>query len=116
MNAEELRGKSVDELTSLLIDMKKEQLNLRFQRSTGELANTARVRTVRKTIARIKTFLATPENRLVAAGKIKVKAEKPAKKSADKKEAKAAKVKKEEAAPAKAEKKKVAKKAAAKKE
>ena len=45
------------ELESELMVLKKEQLNLRFQRATGQLENTARVRTVRRDVARIKTIL-----------------------------------------------------------
>ena len=57
MKAEELRGKTVDELRDQLLDLKKEAFNLRFQRVTGQLENTARVRQVRHDIARIKTTL-----------------------------------------------------------
>ena len=57
MKAAELRGKSWDELKSLLLDLKKEQFNLRFQKAGGQLENTARVRQVRRDIARIKTEL-----------------------------------------------------------
>ncbi|MCZ6523628.1 MAG: 50S ribosomal protein L29 [Alphaproteobacteria bacterium] len=57
MKAEELRGKTVDELRDQLLDLKKEAFNLRFQRATGQLENTARVRQVRHDIARIKTTL-----------------------------------------------------------
>lgn len=54
MKAEVLRAKSDDELKAELLDLKKEQFNLRFQRASGQLENTARVRIVRRTIARIK--------------------------------------------------------------
>ncbi len=57
MKAEELRTKSADELTSALMSLKKEAFNLRFQRATGQLENTARVRQVRRDIARIKTTI-----------------------------------------------------------
>ena len=57
MKAEELRAKSADELTTELMDLKKEAFNLRFQRATGQLENTARVRQVRRDIARIKTTM-----------------------------------------------------------
>jgi len=59
MKAEELRGKTSDQLKEQLLDLKKEQFNLRlrFQRATGQLENTARVREVRRDIARIKTVL-----------------------------------------------------------
>ncbi len=57
MKASELNGKSVDELNGMLLDLKKEQFNLRFQRATAQLDNTARVRLVRRDIARIHTQL-----------------------------------------------------------
>ena len=57
MNAEELRGKTPDELRTQLLELKKEAFNLRFQRASGQLENTARVRQVRRDIARIKTIL-----------------------------------------------------------
>ena len=55
MNAADLRVKTVDELTDELLRLKKERFNLRFQRATGQLENTARVREVRRDIARIET-------------------------------------------------------------
>lgn len=57
MKIEELKGKSRDELTGLLGDLQKEQFNLRFQKASGQLENTARVRVVRRDIARVKTLL-----------------------------------------------------------
>ncbi len=57
MKAEELRGKTPDQLKEQLLDLKKEQFNLRFQKATGQLENTSRVREVRRDIARIKTIL-----------------------------------------------------------
>ncbi len=57
MKAEELRAKSPDELNNELMSLKKEAFNLRFQRATGQLENTARVRQVRRDIARIKTTI-----------------------------------------------------------
>jgi len=57
MKAEELRGKTADELKDSLMGLKKEQFNLRFQKASGQLENTARVRQVRRAIARIKTVL-----------------------------------------------------------
>ena len=57
MKAEDFRGKTVDELTDSLNEYAKEAFNLRFQRSTGQLENTARVGLVRRDIARIKTIL-----------------------------------------------------------
>ena len=57
MKASDLRARSVDELTEELDTLGKEIFNLRFQRASGQLENTARVRAVRRDIARIKTIL-----------------------------------------------------------
>jgi large subunit ribosomal protein L29 len=58
MKAEDLRVKTPDQLKTDLGQLQKEQFNLRFQRASGQLENTARVRAVRRDIARIKTILA----------------------------------------------------------
>ena len=58
MRAEDFRVKTPDQLKADLVQLQKEQFNLRFQRASGQLENTARVRAVRRDIARIKTFLA----------------------------------------------------------
>jgi large subunit ribosomal protein L29 len=58
MKAADVRLKTDDELKDQLASLKKEQFNLRFQRASGQLENTARVRVVRRDIARIKTILA----------------------------------------------------------
>lgn len=57
MKAGELRTKSEDELKDSLLGLRKEAFNLRFQRASGQLENTARIREVRRDIARIKTIL-----------------------------------------------------------
>ena len=57
MKAEDMRTKSADELKESLVGLRKEQFNLRFQQASGQLENTARVRQVRRDIARIKTIL-----------------------------------------------------------
>jgi len=57
MDAKELRGKSIDELNEELIELRREQFNLRMQRATGELAQNHGHRRVRKDIARVKTVL-----------------------------------------------------------
>lgn len=57
MKAADLRTKTLDELTDNLRDLKKESLNLRFQKASGQLEATARIRTVRRDIARIRTVL-----------------------------------------------------------
>jgi large subunit ribosomal protein L29 len=55
MKTEEIKGLTVDQLSDELLKLKREQFNLRFQKATGQLENTSRVRTVRRTIAKIKT-------------------------------------------------------------
>lgn len=57
VTAEDLRAKSEDQLKDQLSKLKKEQFNLRFQQATGQLEKTARVKKVRREIARIKTVL-----------------------------------------------------------
>lgn len=57
MAAADLRGKSPDELRSELEKLKKESFNLRFQAATGQLENTARMKTVRRETARVMTVL-----------------------------------------------------------
>ncbi|ENN92463.1 50S ribosomal protein L29 [Bartonella bovis] len=57
MKAEELRAQTLDQMKDELTKLKKEQFNLRFQKATGQLEKTARVKQVRRNIARIKTFL-----------------------------------------------------------
>jgi len=55
--AEELRAKSDDQLNEQVVELKKEQFNLRFQKASGQLENTARQRQVRHEIAQVKTIL-----------------------------------------------------------
>lgn len=57
MGAQEYKGKSIDELGADLLQLQKEAFNLRFQQASGQLENTARIRKVKKDIARIKTLL-----------------------------------------------------------
>ena len=57
MKASDVRAKTADELKDQLVDLKKEQFNLRFQLATQQLEKPARVRQVRRDIARIKTVL-----------------------------------------------------------
>ena len=54
----DIRSKSPDELSGMLIELRKEQFNLRFQRATGQLEAVGRIRAVRRDIARVKTILA----------------------------------------------------------
>jgi len=58
MKPEDIRAFSDDQMTDELLKLKKEQFNLRFQGATGQLEKTARVRQVRRDIARIKTIQA----------------------------------------------------------
>lgn len=78
MKTADLRAKTPDELKQELLTLRKEQFNFRFQKATGQLENTGRVRIVRRDIAKIKTILAeTAQGKLPAA-----KAEKAPKKAA----------------------------------
>ena len=58
MKADDARAMTPDQLSDELMKLKKEQFNLRFQRATGQLENTGRVREVRRDIARVKTIAA----------------------------------------------------------
>ncbi len=55
MKAADIRAMTVDQIDDEVLKLKKEQFNLRFQRATGQLENTSRVREVRRDIARLKT-------------------------------------------------------------
>ena len=110
MGAEELRMKTEDQLKSDLANLKKEAFNLRFQQANGQLENTARVRTVRRDIARIMTFLgqkaavagsSAPAKPAAEAKPAKAKAKKAAKPKAEAAEKKAAKKPKAESPKAK---------------
>ncbi|WP_428926589.1 50S ribosomal protein L29 [Marinibacterium sp. SX1] len=57
MNAQELRNKTPDQLREDLVALKKEAFNLRFQQATGQLETTARIRTVKRDVARVLTVL-----------------------------------------------------------
>ena len=57
MNASELRDKTPDQLREELEGLKKEAFNLRFQAATGQLENTAQMKSVRRNAARVKTIL-----------------------------------------------------------
>lgn len=57
MKVQDLRGRDDGALSADLVQLKKEQFNLRFQRATGQLEGTSRIREVRRGIARIKTVL-----------------------------------------------------------
>ena len=68
MKPGDLRAMTIDQLDDEVLKLKKEQFNLRFQRATGQLENTSRVRQVRRDIARIKT-IAAQKRPAAAAGK-----------------------------------------------
>ena len=55
MKASDVKALTDDQLKDELLSLKKEQFNLRFQAATGQIENTARIREVRRTVARIKT-------------------------------------------------------------
>ena len=57
MKAEELKSKTPDQLRDSLVQLKKEAFNLRFQQATGQLENTARMRNIKRDVARIMTVL-----------------------------------------------------------
>ena len=57
MNVADIRAKTIDELADELETLKKEQFNLRFQRATQQMESTARVRQVRRDVARVKTVM-----------------------------------------------------------
>jgi large subunit ribosomal protein L29 len=71
MKAQQVRSMTPDQLADELIKLKKEQFNLRFQAASGQLENTARVRQIRRDIARIKTVA---RQLPTEAGAVKVKA------------------------------------------
>ena len=75
MKAHQVRGMTPDQLDDELIKLKKEQFNLRFQAASGQLENTARVRQIRRDVARIKTIARQkPAAEAEVKGKAKAKA------------------------------------------
>ena len=85
MKPADLRAMSVDQLDDEFMKLKKERFNLRFQRATGQLENTSRVRAVRRDIARIKTIAAQKRTGTVpvtAAAPTETKAKAPRKRAA----------------------------------
>jgi large subunit ribosomal protein L29 len=58
MKIEDIRAMSPDQMDDAVLNLKKERFNLRFQRATGQLENTSRMREARRDIARIKTVAA----------------------------------------------------------
>jgi large subunit ribosomal protein L29 len=81
MKVADVRAMTVDQLDDEVLKLKKEQFNLRFQRATGQLENTSRVRVIRRDIARMKTVAAQKrvgvEPAVKAAPAPKAKSEKP---------------------------------------
>ena len=67
MKAADLQTKTDDELSEQLLELRKESFNLRFQAASGQLENTARVRQVRRDIARIKTIIGGRSNTAASA-------------------------------------------------
>ena len=65
----DIRAKTDDQLKDQLVDLRKEQFNLRFQKASGQLENVARVRVVRRDIARIETVLGERRRKPAAAAK-----------------------------------------------
>jgi large subunit ribosomal protein L29 len=92
MKAHQVRSLTPDQLDDKLVKLKKEQFNLRFQAASGQLENTARVRQIRRDVARIKT-IARQQPQPVGAVKIKAPAEPKAKSVAKTKAKPAAKPK-----------------------
>jgi len=66
MNPSDIRALSDDQMKDELVKLKKEQFNLRFQRATGQLENTARMRQIRRDIARIQTIARVKQAEAVA--------------------------------------------------
>ena len=58
MKAQDVRAMTLDQIDDEVLKLKKEQFNLRFQRATGQLENTSRVRVIRRDVARLKTIAA----------------------------------------------------------
>ena len=79
MKIEDIRAMSLDQMDDEVLKLKKERFNLRFQKATGQLENTARVRVVRRDIARLKTVAAMKRAGAEPAAAPKAKTKSPAK-------------------------------------
>ncbi len=79
MKVEDIRAMSLDQMDDEVLKLKKERFNLRFQKATGQLENTARVRLVRRDIARLKTVAAMKRAGAEPAAAPKTKTKSPAK-------------------------------------
>lgn len=78
MKTADLRAKSPDELKQSLLDLRKEQFNFRFQKTTGKVEDTSRIRIVRRDIAKVKTLLNEVKSGKAPAAKVAKKATKTA--------------------------------------
>ena len=67
MNFTDLKHKTEDELKAELVKLKKEQFNLRFQKSTGQLENSSKIQSFRRDIARVHTALSEQKRRMANA-------------------------------------------------
>ncbi len=65
MKIDELKNKTLDQLKSILMDLKKESFNLRFQKANGQLENTSRVKVVKRSVARVLTLINNVSNKKV---------------------------------------------------
>ena len=77
MKAADIRAMTIDQIDDEVLKLKKEHFNLRFQRASGQLENTARVREVRRDIARLKTIAQSKRSGTAKAGSNKPAAAKP---------------------------------------
>jgi large subunit ribosomal protein L29 len=91
MKAADIRAMTIDQIDDEVLKLKKEHFNLRFQRASGQLENTARVREVRRDIARLKTIAQSKRSGAAPVGSAKAAATKPATKRAPKRAKAAAK-------------------------
>jgi large subunit ribosomal protein L29 len=78
MKSADIRAMTIDQIDDEVLKLKKEHFNLRFQRASGQLENTARVREVRRDIARLKTIAQSKRSGTAKAGSNKPAAVKPA--------------------------------------
>jgi len=77
MKPADIRAMTIDQIDDEVLKLKKEHFNLRFQRASGQLENTARVREVRRAIARLKTIVQSKRSGAAKAGSNKPAAAKP---------------------------------------
>ena len=70
MKIEELKNKTLDQLKSILMDLKKESFNLRFQKANGQLENTSRVKVVKRSVARVLTLINNVSRKRCSSGRV----------------------------------------------